>query len=731
MTEMPGLLRVALPVPLARAFDYRWPGPGPLPARGCRVRVSLGARKQIGIVVDHPTKTDIGSSKIKNVVDVLDEAPVLDNELLGLLQWCADYYHHPIGEVLNQALPILLRRGKSPLEQQEQMWELTETGQVQNIEALRRRGKRQAEVLELLQRTGSASTRELRDADLKREVLKRLAAKGWIQSRRPVFTPPLATEPAHPMPELTREQQQCLTIIASASAGYQAFLLQGVTGSGKTEVYMRLISKQLEVGCQSLLLVPEIGLTPQLVNRLENRFGLGLAVMHSGLSAGERLRAWQNARTGVAKVIVGTRSAIFAPLVDAGLIIVDEEHDVSYKQQDGFKYSARDLAVLRAQRLNVPVILGSATPSLESIHNANQGRYQVLAMKNRIGSAGDPEIRIIDMNHHASHHDLSTPLISAIERHLSEDCQVILFLNRRGFAPVLLCTKCGVVEECDRCDARLTLHPSIGHLRCHHCGRTRPLSWACGICGSERIAVGAGTQRVTDELRVLFPKARIARLDRDIASRKGSIEAVLAEVEHGDTQILVGTQMLVKGHDFPRVTLVGVLSADQGLFGTNFRSSERLAQILLQVAGRAGRRDRPGEVLIQSYYPEHPLLARLAAQDYDAFGKLALEERKVAAWPPFSHLIVWRAEAGRREPAYNLLERIATAARRIASNITILGPASPSMEKRGGRYRAQLLFQSAHRSPLHDLIRELLPLVRVWPEARRVRWSIDVDPSEL
>ena len=428
MTEMPGLLRVALPVPLAGAFDYRWPGPGPLPARGCRVRVSLGARKQIGIVVDHPTKTDIGSSKIKNIVDVLDEAPVLDNELLGLLQWCADYYHHPIGEVLNQALPVLLRRGKSPLGQQEQMWELTETGQVQNIEALRRRGKRQAEVLELLQRTGSASTRELRDADLKREVLKRLAAKGWIQSTQPVFTPPLATEPTHPMPELTREQQQCLTVISSARAGYQAFLLQGVTGSGKTEVYMRLISKQLEVGCQSLLLVPEIGLTPQLVNRLENRFGLGLAVMHSGLPAGERLRAWQNARTGIAKVIVGTRSAIFTPLVDAGLIIVDEEHDVSYKQQDGFKYSARDLAVLRAQRLNVPVILGSATPSLESIHNANQGRYQVLAMKNRIGSAGDPEIRIIDMNYHASHHDLSTPLISAIERHLSEDCQVILFL---------------------------------------------------------------------------------------------------------------------------------------------------------------------------------------------------------------------------------------------------------------------------------------------------------------
>ena len=726
MTAISSLVRVAVPVPLADTLDYRWPESTPPPSRGCRVRVPLGTGQRIGVVLNHPEHTDLESTKIKSVLDVLDEEPVLNDELLALLGWCADYYHYPIGEVINQALPVLLRQGRNPERRREEAWTLTDEGQSLVETGPRRVGRRQAEVLELLQRSGRASSQELRDAGLGREVLRRMRERGWIRATeagRP------STGPMDSPPQMTEEQQRCLAGIASD--GYHAYLLQGVTGSGKTEVYMQLISRQLDAGRQSLLLVPEIGLTPQLVKRLESRFGSGLAVMHSGLSAGQRLDAWQDTRSGAAKLIVGTRSAVFAPLIDAGLIIVDEEHDPSYKQQDGFRYSARDLAVLRARRLNIPVVLASATPSLESVHNANRGRYRHLTMRHRIGSAGNPQIRIIDMRRHASRHDLSTPLVAAIEHHLSEDHQVLLFLNRRGFAPVLLCTACGIVEECDRCDARLTLHPSSGHLRCHHCGRARPLSWACPKCGTERTAVGAGTQRVTDELRALFPAARIARLDRDAASRKGSLEAVLADVERGETQILVGTQMLTKGHDFPRVTLVGVLSADQGLFGTDFRASERLAQILLQVAGRAGRRDRPGEVLIQSHYPEHPLLGRLAAQDYGAFSELALAEREAASWPPFSHLIVWRAEATRREPAYELLERLAAEARRGRAEVKILGPAAPGMERRGGRYRAQLLFQSHYRAPLHDLIRELLPRVRSWPEARRVRWSIDVDPSEL
>ncbi len=730
MTE-PTLVRVAVPVPLADAFDYRWQAPDQPPSRGCRVRVPLGTRERIGIVVGHPAVTDLPEGRIKDIRDALDDEPVLDEELLQTLQWCADYYHYPIGEVLSQALPVLLRRGRSPITAPRLAWELTDDGRTQDIESVRRRARRQADALELLQRHGASSIRELKERGVARDVLRRMTERGWI---RPTEIAPAQTEPTGPReipPDLTDEQQQCVAAVSEAPPGYQAYLLQGVTGSGKTEVYMRLISRQLEAGRQSLLLVPEIGLTPQLVARLRKRFGQGLAVMHSGLAARERLDAWQDTRSGAAKLIVGTRSAIFAPLANPGLIIVDEEHDPSYKQQDGFRYSARDVAVLRARRLNIPVLLASATPSLESLHNVQRGQYRVLTMRRRIGSAGDPKIRIIDMGRHASRHDLSTPLVTSIERHLAADHQVLLFLNRRGFAPVLLCSECGTVEECDRCDARMTIHTSNGQLRCHHCGRSRSLNWACGVCGSERIAVGAGTQRVTEELGALFPDARIARLDRDAARRRGSLETVLAEVELGRTQILVGTQMLTKGHDFPRVTLVGVLSADQGLFGTDFRSSERLAQILLQVAGRAGRRNEPGEVLIQSHYPEHPLLRRLAAQDYTAFAELALAERKAAAWPPFSHVIAWRAEAGQRAPAYAFLERVATAARRITAEVRVLGPAPPGMERRASRYRAQLLFQSTRRAPLHETVRELLPLVRSWPEGRRVRWGIDVDPTEL
>ena len=723
-------VEVAVAVPLAEPFVYRWPGSAP-PPPGCRVRVPLGSRERIGVVVRHPAAAGIDARRIKSITDVLDEEPVLDAELLALLRWCAEYYHHPVGEVLSQALPVLLRQGRRAVARREPAWEITRAGRSQAIREPRRCGARQAEVFELLQRCGPLTAGELSQSGLSRAVLRRMAARGWIRATDAPRAPGAARAPTDCPPDLTEEQQRCLTAVSGARDGYRAYLLQGVTGSGKTEVYMRLIAQQRQAGRQSLLLVPEIGLTPQLVRRLEARFGGGLALMHSGLADGERLQAWQAVRTGEAQVVVGTRSAVFAPLVSPGLIIVDEEHDVSYKQQEGFRYSARDLAVARARRLGIPVILASATPSLESVHNASGGRYHLLRMARRIGSAGKPEIRIIDMNRHASRHDLSTPLVATIERHLADGHQVLLFLNRRGFAPVLLCTACGTTEECDRCDARLTLHASSGRLRCHHCGRTRQLRWACGVCGTERLAVGAGTQRVTDALCTLFPQARIARLDRDAASRRGSLQTVLADVERGDTQILVGTQMLTKGHDFPRVTLVGVLSADQGLFGSDFRSSERLAQILLQVAGRAGRRDRPGEVLIQSYYPAHPLLTCLAAQDYDAFSGLALAERRAAGWPPFSHLIVWRAEAGQRAPAHAFLGRVAAVARRTATAVEILGPAAPGMERRSGRYRAQLVFQSDRRAPLHELTQAMLRRARTWREARRVRWSVDVDPAEL
>ena len=560
-----------------------------------------------------------------------------------------------------------------------------------------------------------------------------MLAKGWVE-RIELEGPPAAASPHSstvPLPTLTADQRRAVDAVAASDNAFEPYLLHGITGSGKTEVYLRLIAAQLAAGRQTLLLVPEIGLTPQLVTRLGERFGGAIAIFHSGLTEKERFDAWRRAYRHEVQLIVGTRSAVFAPLPGAGLIIVDEEHDASYKQQRGFRYSARDLAVVRARALGVPVLLASATPSLESFHNAELGRYRKLEMPLRIGAAGQPHLRLVDLNRHASRQGLSTPLVAAIGAHLKAGNQVLLFLNRRGFAPALFCPECKTVEACSRCDARMTVHAKSGLLRCHHCGQQRPLKLACPTCGRERIPIGAGTQRVDDELAALFPDARVGRLDRDVTSRKGALQTVLGDVREGRIEILVGTQMLTKGHDFPRVTLVGVLNADQGLFGTDPRSHERLAQTILQVAGRAGRADRPGEVVIQTHYPDHPVLTCLLAQDYEAFAALELAERRTAGWPPFSHLAVWRAEAAQREPAFAFLHRVREVALGKAPSVTVLGPAPAQMERKEGRYRAQLLLQSTERAPLHEVIGRTLAVVRSSAEARKVRWSLDVDPIEV
>jgi primosomal protein N' (replication factor Y) len=386
---------------------------------------------------------------------------------------------------------------------------------------------------------------------------------------------------------------------------------------------------------------------------------------------------------------------------------------------------------VRARRLGIRVVLASATPSLESLRNAYEHRYDLLTLPKRIGRAGTPAFRTVDLNVHATRQGLSTPLLASIDTHLEKGNQVLLFLNRRGFAPALFCPQCRTAEECDRCDARMTVHARSGALRCHHCGRERALHWACARCGSERIAVGAGTERVTDVLQSLYPDRRIARLDRDVTARRGALAAVLEDVERGATQILVGTQMLTKGHDFPRVTLVGILNADQGLFGTDFRSDERLAQTIVQVAGRAGRRDQPGEVVIQTHFPEHPLLRALQSADYTAFAKLALEERRLANWPPFSHLAVWRAAATVPQRVFDFLTKLSRFAASASGSVQILGPAPAAMERSHGHFHGQLLFQSRARKPLHALVATSLAAARQWPEARRVRWSIDIDPGEI
>jgi primosomal protein N' (replication factor Y) (superfamily II helicase) len=725
------LVRVAVPVPLAETFDYVLPPGEPVPKPGCRVRVPFGRGEQVGVVVEHPAESPLPAEKVKPLHEVLDRDPAIGNELLQTLRWAAEYYHHPLGAVLSHALPSYLRAGRPLGTEPEPVWRITELGLSQPLDRLSQSARLQASALAYL-RAGERTRRELRAEGIAPSTLMRLAEKGWVEAvAGPITEWPSVLQAS--LPALTADQSRVLERIerdTSVRPGFLPYLLHGVTGSGKTEIYLRLTAQALAVGRQTLMLVPEIGLTPQLVQRLTERFGSVLAILHSALTERERFEAWRRVLLREAAVVVGTRSAVFAPLVDAGLVIVDEEHDLSYKQQSGFRYSARDLAVVRAQRLGVPIVLGSATPSLETYYNALQGRYQKLDLPQRIGAAGVPELRIIDLNRHASRQGLSTPLVAAIGTHLKAGNQVLLFLNRRGFAPALFCPSCHSTDQCLRCDARMTVHAHDGVVRCHHCGAERALTWACPRCGAQRVAVGAGTQRVDAELATLYPRARIARIDRDSTSRKGTLAGMLGDVAAGEVDILVGTQMLTKGHDFPRVTLVGVLSADQGLFGTDPRSHERLAQTLLQVAGRAGRADRPGEVLIQTHYPDHPLLARLVTRDYAAFAELALAERREAHWPPFSYLAAWHAEATQRELAFAFLERVRAASSGHV-DVETLGPAAQVMERKEGRYRAVLLMRSAQRTPLHLAVTQALERVRSSAEARKVRWSLDIDPLEI
>ncbi len=701
---MSGLLRVAVPVPLARLFDYQWPEEAPGPAPGCRVHIPFGRREHVGVVVAHPDVTEVPTRKLKSARRI-DQEPVLDSQLLALLLWLADYYHHAPGEVLAAALPALLRRGQPGGAARVAGFTLTPAGR----------------------------TCDLAELEVTAQILKRLEHKGWIEPRPmasaadELASPPKASEIV-----LNQAQAAAVTQISAALNGFAGFLLHGVTGSGKTEVYMRLMAAVAACGRQTLYLVPEIGLTPQLVARLRQRFGSGLALAHSGLTDRQRLEAWQRARTKAVSIIVGTRSAVFAPLPRPGLVIVDEEHDGSYKQQDGFRYSARDVAVVRAQRLNVPVMLGTATPSLESMQNVARGRYQRLRLPERVGAAGHPTVRVIDLSRHGVRDGLSTPLLQSLGEHLAAGNQALIFLNRRGFAPTLFCPTCTAAVQCRRCDARLTVHRRSGLLKCHHCGHQRALPMACETCGEALIAVGEGTQRVEETLASLFPEANLRRIDRDSTRGQGKLARLLQDVEQGEVNILVGTQMLAKGHDFPRVTLVAVLNADQGLFGTDFRASERLAQTIVQVAGRAGRADRPGEVLIQTHYPDHPLLATLLADGYDAFAQLALAEREAAGWPPFTALAVLRAEAVEPGAAGKFLRAARSAALALGlPRVRLLGPAPPPMERRAGRYRGQLLLLADTRPPLHALLAAWLPRLEELPESRRARWALDVDPTEV
>lgn len=733
------VFRVALGMPLRRLFDYlppEGPGlaePGTAPIEpGVRVRVPFGRQRLIGVVMEIAASSDVVPERLRAILEVLDQRPILDPAALGLLRWSAEYYHHPVGEVLAAALPKALRLGSSAVTT-EQQWSVTPHGQEAYARGEPRRAPKQRALLEyLIGHEGIAADTLAGQMPKWRDAARPLLARNWVRSLDVSAgrTDRVARVQAQG-PPLSEQQKVAVDSVGESLGRFGAFVLHGVTGSGKTEVYLRLVELVLALGQRSIVLVPEIGLTPQLVGRFRERFDTPLTVLHSALTDHERLLAWREAFSGQARIVLGTRSAVFAPVSDLGLIIVDEEHDSSFKQHEGgFRYSARDLAVVRAQRANVPVLLGSATPALETLHNVATGRYTRLSLPRRMEQAAPPRMALIDLRVNAVHSGISTPVVQAVERHLQQDGQVLVFLNRRGYAPTLLCTACGWMAPCSECDARLTVHLSAGRLRCHHCGADAPLPARCPQCGFAAKAVGQGTERIEEALAALFPGVTLVRLDRDVVRKRADMEDAMRRMASGEARILVGTQMVTKGHDFPNMTLVVVLNADQGLFSTDFRAPERLAQTIVQVAGRAGRGARPGEVLIQTEFPNHPLLQSLLTEGYDGFARTALTERAQASWPPFSRLAAVRDSAKTASAALAFLTKARELAR-PSRGVRLLGPVPAAMARRAGRYHAQLLIESVDRSALHRFLDAWLPEIEGLPSARSVRWALDVDPIDL
>ncbi|MEK6748731.1 MAG: primosomal protein N' [Pseudomonadota bacterium] len=728
------ILRLAIAAPLDRLFDYLPPvdATGGLQP-GLRVRAPFGRQTVVAYIVAVVDHTGVPRAQLKRVVEVLDAQPLLSGIMWDLLAWVASYYHHPLGEVIATALPVRLREGKAATAIASGMprWVLAvpvdqaglalqrapQQMRIAAALAAHPAGLSVAALTALLGVGAGVALRGLRDKSL----VMQCVASGSL----PTVTTSVA-------PPLNAAQQAAVSRITAAQ-GFNVFLLEGVTGSGKTEVYLAAIVAALQRGRQALVLVPEISLTPQTLARFNDRLGVHLAVLHSGLTDNERLNAWLEARSGYARVVLGTRSAVFTPLPDLGLVIVDEEHDLSYKQQDGLRYSARDFALRYAQRGNVPVVLGSATPALESLANVQRQRYQRLALPERAGDAKPPQLTLLDVRRQPMTANIAAPLILAIRHHLAAGEQVLMFLNRRGYAPVLLCHDCGWVADCARCHARYTLHQQRKRLICHHCDSQAVVPAQCPHCTSLDLRpIGYGTQRLADELTALFPAVNILRIDRDTMRNKGALSAAMSEVRSGQAQLLVGTQMLAKGHDFPNVTLVAVLDADQGLYSTDFRATEHLAQLIIQVAGRAGRGVKPGRVVIQTHNPDHPLLQILVHRGYAAYAAAALEERYAARLPPYAHLALARAEASGARAAHDFLQAtLLRAGRPPLTQLEILGPVPAPMERRAGRHRAQMLFSAVERRDLHAWLNVWRAAAAEAPGARQVRWSLDVDPVDL
>jgi primosomal protein N' (replication factor Y) len=727
------ILHIAVQTPLRQTFDYLLPPTIPVEKIkvGIRVKVPFRKKELVGMVVDIDQKTAVSLDKLKEISSVIDEEALLTSQLLSLLNFASQYYQHPIGDVIFSSLPPLLREGEPAKVPEESVYTLTEQGATASDLSLKH-AVQQQKLIKLLKEHPNGLNREaINQSCGQLKALTALLAKGYIRKHVRKQSAFLPNKAAMTCLELNDYQKAAVSAIIN-NLGFGTFLLEGVTGSGKTEVYLQCIDHVLKQNKQALILIPEIGLTPQTVARFQSRFGVPISVLHSGLNDKERTYAWLSAVKGDARIVIGTRSAILTPLPQLGVIILDEEHDASFKQQSGFRYSARDLSIMRAKQEGVTVILGSATPCLESLYNVKRKRFHHVILPKRAGNALQPKFHLVDVRNVKLEEGFSAVVLERMREHLNNSEQVLIFLNRRGFAPTLLCHHCGWTANCFRCDARLTYHSHLEKLVCHHCASMHPLFKRCHACQSDDLVLlGLGTQRVEKLLNRYFPDIPVSRIDSDSTKRKGAMERMLSTIHEGSRQILIGTQMLAKGHHFPNVTMVAIIDIDNGLYSADFRSVERLGQIIVQVAGRAGRCEKPGEVYLQTHNPNHPLLAQLLTLGYMHFAEFLLQERREAVLPPYSHLVLFRAEASDSKLSHLFLSDVRKLLSTPDNKLQIFGPIPALMKKKAGKYRAQLLIQTQQRGLLQQILYPRLSEIDGLPSSRKVRWSLDVDPIDL
>ena len=728
------LVEVLVPIPLMEKFSYLPPKNNTSSLKqGSRVLIPFGRRTLVGVIWGFVKKDPFDKRKYKHIKDVLDESPLLDANSISLAEWSSRYYHYPLGEIITYFFPPSIRKGKDAKFRESKYLELTSKGSFLQATDLSRAPSQQ-KLIELLKEKTEISLKSAQAFGISAAVINGLVEKGFIARFSRELSPYKKFENNNLLSskELNPEQSEAVNAINGAQNKNITFLLDGITGSGKTEVYLQAIQEVIRQGRQALILIPEIGLAPQAEERFREYFGDRVMSFHSAKNDREKVDAWLGASRGLVDIIIGTRSSVFLPMKNLGIIVVDEEHDLSFKQMDKFRYSARDMALYRAKLEKVPVVLASATPSLETLKNAEEDKYKVLKLSKRATGASLPSFQAVDLRGKELFEGLSKELLEASQTELAQGNQVLIFLNRRGYAPSMICKVCGWISNCERCDALMTVHKNPLKLHCHHCEAQKPYPNKCQSCDSnDFLTYGFGTEKIEEFLQNYFPNIKTLRIDSDSTRKKETLNEYFSEIREGKPMILLGTQLLAKGHHFPDVTLVGIIDADSGLFSADFRGSERVAQLMTQVSGRAGRDKKPGRVILQSYCPDHPQIEEIITGSYDKFAKKLLGERKSLKIPPFSFQAKIFAESPKslisRDFILNLLNQ-SKIDEKIRMNVRVIGPLPSVMEKKSGVYRWELSIFSKSRSNLHKYLDVMQSRLYDPKLSKQVRWSIDVDP---